>query len=280
MINNDVIFKTAAQSDLADIISIWKSCFHDSDAYISRFFDSIRLDDNVIIARKSDKIAAHASAVPLTLRTKDIELNGVYIYAACVSPDFRGEGIFRHLLDFTDAYAAERKLDFIYLIPASPSLAQTYEKYGYTHKINGICPLGDNGIYGLTLPDEVLSSIPLTEFDGDYDTLYSLYTKNESKGFIKPRGFFEFTVRECIPPAQIFITGEKDKNPNGFMIYTRTEGKNLINILQICCSDETNNGIMSDIKKKAKPYAKGLCKMINKTGISFDGIAADLFAEF
>lgn len=272
-------FHLAAAEDLPDIIALWQACFYDEEAAIRRFFDSIRLREHVIIAKKDNRLAAHASAVPMTLRLPGRLLQGCYIYAACVSPEYRGEGIFRELMRYVDRYAEERGLDFIMLIPASPYLAETYRKFGYTCEIGGIAPIGERGQYGLVLSPEELSALPLTDFDGDYDRLYELYIKNMRRGFIKPRAFFEYTLREIIPPVKVLVLQEGDNKPIGFIAALPAEGKNLLNILQTVFSGDTNRDIIAFIKEKSVPYPKALCKMRPGLLCDLGDILADLFGE-
>ncbi|NLK40172.1 MAG: GNAT family N-acetyltransferase [Clostridiales bacterium] len=280
MENSRPYFSLAAEGDLPDIISLWQVCFYDEEALVRRFFDSIRLRENVIIAKMDNRVVAHTSAVPIELRLPGRKMRGIYIYAACVSPENRGMGIFRQLMDYVDRYAAERELDFIMLIPASLALAETYRRFGYSCEIGGIAPVGESKRYGLVLSSEELSVLSLSDFDGDYDRLYQIYIQNEKKGFIKPRGFFEYTLRESIPAVKISMINRADNTPAGFVVTSPAEGKKLLNILQIVFSDDINNDIIANIKKKSTPYPKALCKMCDGSICDFSDIMVDMYGEF
>lgn len=277
-------FCLAADADLPGIVSLWQACFHDDEAAIRRFFDSILLREHVIIAKIGDTVVAHAAAVPVTLRLGGACRAGVYVYAACVAPEHRGAGIFRRLMDHVDRYVIERGLDFIMLIPATTALFETYRRFGYRHEIGGLGPVGGDGRFGLALSPDELAGLSLCDFDGDYDMLYTLHRQSGKAGFVKPRGFFEYTLREIAPYVNISLIPGPEGQPAGYMVSAPavlTNGKKILNILQIDFPDTTNNDIITSIRKKAVPHPKALCKLARGGDeYRFRDILVDLFGEF
>ena len=109
----------------ADIISLWKHSFGDSDDYIKFFLDNC----------PSECIGHFINEKPVSmLFLLNGSVNGhkvKYIYAACTLEEFRGRGLMRELLEYCKIYCSELSCDGIFLVPAEESLYGYYERFGY-----------------------------------------------------------------------------------------------------------------------------------------------------
>ncbi len=113
-----------------DKVKLFSLCFGDGEESARELF-SIE-DITTLTEDVGDDTVAMATLVPLKTEK---DLSGFYAYGVCVHPDRRGKGAFRRIMESCEAYAKERRADFICLIPADTRLADTYGRMGYTDKI-------------------------------------------------------------------------------------------------------------------------------------------------
>lgn len=69
--------------------------------------------------------------LPEKLSIGEKEYFAYYIYAAATAESYRKQGIMGSLLEFTSALAADRKADYLFLVPATENLFDYYEKFGF-----------------------------------------------------------------------------------------------------------------------------------------------------
>ena len=85
------------------IVNLWRTCFGDSEAFISLYFDRVYKDENAMTIEKDGKIVSALQIVPYTmtyLGTGGLYLRGVHgsgrkgsgAYAATLARDIRGNG--------------------------------------------------------------------------------------------------------------------------------------------------------------------------------------------
>lgn len=110
---------------------IWKICFGDTDEYINFFFEKVYKKENALVAFYDLKPVGMLFMLPCKLKINDREYKGNYLYAVCTKPDYRNKGIMRQLELGAQFVAKALKLDFLCLVPATPSLFKMYEKLDY-----------------------------------------------------------------------------------------------------------------------------------------------------
>lgn len=110
---------------------IWKSCFGDSDEYISLFFDNCFKPDMALVAFCDMRPVGMLFMIPTMLNFEGKEYIGEYIYAVAVKKEFRKIGIMRRLEKKATQIATDQKLSFLALIPQSRPLFRMYEKLQY-----------------------------------------------------------------------------------------------------------------------------------------------------
>ena len=87
------------------IVNLWRTCFGDSEAFISLYFDRVYKDENAMTIEKDGKIVSALQIVPYTMTYLGTEISvaispgcarlrkkGVRAYAATLARDIRGNG--------------------------------------------------------------------------------------------------------------------------------------------------------------------------------------------
>ena len=80
------------------IVNLWRTCFGDSEAFISLYFDRVYKDENAMTIEKDGKIVSALQIVPYTMTYLGTEISVGYISGACTTPEERGQGLMRQLL--------------------------------------------------------------------------------------------------------------------------------------------------------------------------------------
>lgn len=88
------------------IVNLWRTCFGDSEAFISLYFDRVYKDENAMTIEKDGKIVSALQIVPYTMTYLGTEISVGYIsggvhdsgrkraraYATTLARDIRGNG--------------------------------------------------------------------------------------------------------------------------------------------------------------------------------------------
>ena len=113
------------KQDYQAVVTLWKEAFGDSEEDIKACmfhfapFLSLYTEDAALLGM--------FMRLPLYAGTK----KGEYIYAVATAKTAQGRGIATKLLDEAKADVVNRKLDFLVLVPAKPSLFEFYEKRSF-----------------------------------------------------------------------------------------------------------------------------------------------------
>ncbi len=113
--------------DTQPLKSLWKQAFGDTDAFIDGFFQT------GFAPRRCRCVYAGDQPVSV-LYWFDCLWQGnpvAYLYAIATDKQFRGQGLFRELLQNTHAYLADLGYAGAVLVPAEKDLFPMYEKLGY-----------------------------------------------------------------------------------------------------------------------------------------------------
>lgn len=114
------------------IVNLWRTCFGDSEAFISLYFDRVYKDANTMTIEKDGKIVSALQIIPYTMTYLGTEISVGYISGACTAPEERGQGLMRQLLQETFEEMEQREIAISALIPADPWLFDYYREQGYT----------------------------------------------------------------------------------------------------------------------------------------------------
>lgn len=111
--------------------SLWQSCFGDDRETIDMFFKNSFSYENAVICTDKAEVVSQLFLLPEKLSLGEKEYFAYYIYAAATAESYRKQGIMGSLLEFTSALAANRKADYLFLVPATEKLFDYYEKFGF-----------------------------------------------------------------------------------------------------------------------------------------------------
>lgn len=111
--------------------SLWQSCFGDDRETIDMFFKNSFSYENAVICTDKSEVVSQLFLLPEKLSLGEKEYFAYYIYAAATAESYRKQGIMGSLLEFTSALAADRKADYLFLVPATEKLFDYYEKFGF-----------------------------------------------------------------------------------------------------------------------------------------------------
>ena len=87
--------------------------------------------ENAVICTDKAEVVSQLFLLPEKLSIGEKEHFAYYIYAAATAESYRKQGIMGSLLEFTSALAADRKADYLFLVPATEKLFDYYEKFGF-----------------------------------------------------------------------------------------------------------------------------------------------------
>lgn len=111
--------------------SLWQSCFGDDRETIDMFFKNSFSYENAVICTDKAEVVSQLFLLPEKLSLGEKEYFAYYIYAAATAESYRKHGIMGSLLEFSSALAADRKADYLFLVPATEKLFDYYEKFGF-----------------------------------------------------------------------------------------------------------------------------------------------------
>ena len=113
-----------------NIISLWHESFGDNRGYIEFFLDNC--EEKLCLGY----IGKNGLASMLFLLNGSV--NGCsckYIYAACTSKRFRGQGLMGGLIEYSKKICSDNNFDFIFLVPGEESLYSYYSRFGFIPKM-------------------------------------------------------------------------------------------------------------------------------------------------
>lgn len=113
------------------VMELWKSCFHDSDAFVDFYFSEKYADENVVSVWENDRLLSALQMIPYTSTCWGAVFPVSYIAGASTAPDVRGRGLMSGLLRQSFRVMFGRGVAFTILIPAEPGLFDYYARFGY-----------------------------------------------------------------------------------------------------------------------------------------------------
>ncbi len=111
--------------------TLWLKCFDDSPHVVERFLESAVTPENVVAAFNDNTAVSVLYMIESTITNNGINYKGLYIYAVCTHPDFRGRGLMKKCFDFLFRISKERGVDYLFLVPADESLFTMYQNLGF-----------------------------------------------------------------------------------------------------------------------------------------------------
>lgn len=120
--------------DEAELRSIWKEVFNDTDEFIGSFFGRRYSAGTTLVYREGGRIASMIFFPHYDFRIGDDIYGTGYICGAATLPQYRNRGLMGLMIEAShDAMRAGGK-SFSTLIPASDTLYEYYRRFGYREK--------------------------------------------------------------------------------------------------------------------------------------------------
>ena len=126
--------RKTAPADFPALKALWRQAFGDSDAEIDAFFSSVYPDAFGFCAEEDGAPVSMLYALPVTLAHGERAEKAAYIYAVATDEAYRGRGLCRALMAYTEQQLKKRYISCLLLVPADEHLAQYYETLGYTRQ--------------------------------------------------------------------------------------------------------------------------------------------------
>lgn len=202
-------YQYAQKQDYVALTALWRTCFGDRESEIEAFWRIV--EPTVFLAKEQGRVVSMACALPMPLVDSCGEnLPAVYLYAVCTTPEFRGRGLCRGLLDFAHE-ELKKSAEFSVLVPAGTDLFAFYERYGYQtacyHKKYHVAASGTAKIGRIDI--DAYRNLREMQLYGDYlscdaPLLQWQSTLSEAYG----GGLFRIETAECICCAAAEKCGE------------------------------------------------------------------------
>jgi GNAT superfamily N-acetyltransferase len=115
------------------MIGLWKSTFHDSDAYISLVFDTYFDPELVEYELDGGELVAALLGIPYEFGNVDHKVKALYLCGLATQPQHRSRGIMTRLIDRINDKARAAGYAFTFLIPVDAKMRNYYYDRGYVN---------------------------------------------------------------------------------------------------------------------------------------------------
>ncbi len=179
-------YRFAAAEDRSALFEIWREAFpSDTVEDIAAFLERITPEKDCLLALEDGVPVSMVFMLPATLRVRTVSYRLQYIYAAATKTEFRGRGIFAHLLKQAFAVAVERGCDGSFLRPASPSLFTYYARFGYEpffycHTLHGLAKAAPLTLNSLSAQAYAARRLALSEATVVWEPCFVEYSMGEA----------------------------------------------------------------------------------------------------
>lgn len=133
-----LVYSIADNAQFLQVQALWQHGFPaDSPEDIAAFWKMAHAaGGQCLLYSENGQAVSMAFLLPAVGRESGREWPLWYVYAAVTHPDYRGRGLFGHLLDEAAARAAQNGVAGLFLRPAEPSLFAYYGKQGFTEVLS------------------------------------------------------------------------------------------------------------------------------------------------
>jgi len=189
------------EAEWSEIIEKQSAVFGDGTAFYDDFY--IWAGKKCTLAAYIGEKAVGAVNFPeITYPEKAKVLTGGYVFAAWVLPEFRGNGIFKALMQGAEEIMRSRSYDFSFVVPAHKGLFEAYGKLGYTKN-------AENG-FPYSAAREILREYTPTD---DIYMLWKVYSRVHGAP-AKDMEFFNHTMRVFEEEGKLFAISKR-----GYIVY-------------------------------------------------------------
>lgn len=218
-----MIFREANSDDIGGLFEVWTTCFTDDYPYIEKYFEyCFPYTKTLVATTDSGEIVSSITLIPATAEIRNETINGYYLYAVGTKPEHRGFSLSLSLINMANQICRDQNLSFLITRPATESLYDLYERYGFTQTLYEeqiIEPLVFPGNHSLVAYTSSISTLSLYNFEKSRNTcgnkfLWSKEVLNYILLEISERGGFCMFAKERndSPQLNYFITYPEPEN--------------------------------------------------------------------
>lgn len=128
------MIRYGAEKDYNLAREIWLENFTDSVDEVDFYFKNIYKKENFLILEEDSQIKGSLHENPYNINFNNNLLPSFYIVAVAVSPEYRGKGYMKKLLNFSLNNAFSKGIDIVFL---SPINTEIYSNFGFGY-ISGL----------------------------------------------------------------------------------------------------------------------------------------------
>lgn len=121
----------ANKNTAAEVRSMWKICFEDTEEYMDLYFSRQYKNENTLIYWMDNRAVASLQMLPYSIRLYGEVIPFYYLAGLCTLPEYRNKGYMGKLIRESFSIMKERGIALSILVPAEDWLFGYYEKYGF-----------------------------------------------------------------------------------------------------------------------------------------------------
>lgn len=159
---------------IAQLKSLWKICFGDTDEFIDFFFNRCYQSEESVFIEKAGTIVAALYIFPHPIICNGKTFSAGYIYGVGTHPYHRKQGYMKQLMLQAHQLMRERGMQMSMLIPAEEWLWSCYAKFGYL-------PAFNYSLVTCRKPTENLDSITVVPLKYFFLDVYEFFTHKTSE---------------------------------------------------------------------------------------------------
>ncbi|MCL2106585.1 MAG: GNAT family N-acetyltransferase [Oscillospiraceae bacterium] len=226
--------------DEARIISLWRECFGDSEAYIRQFWSGVFLPGlcRGVAAEEDGRVVSMQFLLPGRLeRGGGVPLPAAYVYAVCTATDCRGRGHAAALTEYAAALARGEKAAALCLFPAEPGLEAYYARLGFV-------PAFARARAKVARHDEM---IPYLKTNAGWNAETAVRQRAARWG---GQGLFAWDapLLEYMRRAHLALPGARVRcGENGYVFYALENGT--LTIKELCAPPEEENALLHKVMR-------------------------------
>lgn len=248
------MIRYGAEKDYNLAREIWLENFTDSVDEVDFYFKNIYKKENFLILEEDSEIKGSLHENPYNISFNNNLLPSFYIVAVAVSPEYRGKGYMKKLLNFSLNNAFSKGIDIVFL---SPINTEIYSNFGFGY-ISGL------EYYKIKLEDIPFSTISKDieikkVKENDFNSMIELYNRKmkDNKIYLqRDKSYFSRIKAEIESDNGKIYTFYKEKRIVGYLMCYFKEGE--ISIREFFYSDIETTKTMLAFLKTFKEYYSDL----------------------
>lgn len=259
------MIRYGAEKDYNLAREIWLENFTDSVDEVDFYFKNIYKKENFLILEEDSEIKGSLHENPYNISFNNNLLPSFYIVAVAVSPEYRGKGYMKKLLNFSLNNAFSKGIDIVFL---SPINTEIYSNFGFGY-ISGL------EYYKIKLEDIPFSTISKDieikkVKENDFNSMIELYNRKmkDNKIYLqRDKSYFSRIKAEIESDNGKIYTFYKEKRIVGYLMCYFKEGE--ISIREFFYSDIETTKTMLAFLKTFKEYYSDL-EVTTRQGSNFN----------